>query len=137
MAKTKAKTVKAKIATKMATTSDVAERVYLGVKKGKIVFGDMKETQTDHSITRVWKAEPLENGTDISFVYDHKKGKNANGKDYNPRYKISITHKETSEEVSGTFARKIYLRLMNPPKKRTSKLNAETATVMENALAGI
>jgi len=122
---------------KFSDTNEVAKTVHQGVQKGKITFKDMEESEDDFATYRNWKGIPQKNGAVISFGYMHKKGKNKAGKEFNPRYKIAIDHNKKKQEFSGTFARKIYLRLMNPPKKRTSKLNKDSSEFVQGALADI
>lgn len=122
---------------KFKDTDEVAKSVHQGVLAGKISFDSMEESTDEVATHRNWKGIPQKNGAVVSFGYMKKKGKNKKGKEFNPRYKILISHKEEKQEFSGTFARKIYLRLMNPPKKRTSKLTEDSSKFVQGALSDI
>jgi len=134
--KKEASTIK-KAEKKYSNTDEVSKMVHQGVQKGKIKFEDMVETADTVAVHRNWKGIAQKNGAVVSFGYMKKKGTNTKGKEFNPRYKILILHKEETQEFSGTFARKIYLRLVNPPKKRTSKLSEDASTFVSGALSGI
>jgi len=125
---------------KFETTEGVAKKVWNGVKKKAIKFGDPKETDNDIQITKEWNAEPLPNGALISLLYSQKKTLNKDKKRCNPRYIIALNHKGTKETFSGIYARKIYTSLtkINGIRKtRTNKISNDVSKFCTDALADI
>lgn len=122
---------------RFTTTDGVAKKIYQGVTKGSIKFGNMTDSSSQELIQRNWIAGALPNGAIVGFGMTHKQGKNANGKNFNPRYKITLAHNEQEQAFSGLYARKIYNRLMKPPKKRTVNLTEEQVQVVTDALADL
>jgi hypothetical protein len=124
-------------AERFETTDGVAKKIYEGVRKGKIVFGKCEESSDAKSMRKFWKASPLPNGAKVSLSFEHKHGNNKKGTPFNPRYKIQLEHNKQTDEFSGTYARKIFLRLENPPKKRTTELTDESKSFVGDALADL
>jgi len=119
------------------TTNGVAKKIYKGIQKGAIIFGDVEENSSKDLIVKNWVAKPLPNGAVVSFGMTHKQGRNANGRPFNPRYKIRLKYNDNIQEFSGTYARKIYNRLISPPRKRITMLTEETVAFCTNALSDI
>lgn len=123
---------------KFETTNGPAKKIWNGVKKNSIKFGDPNINDNDDVTTKEWKSEPLSTGAVISFLYKKIKGTNKAGKKRNPRYIIALTHNNKTEKFSGPFARKVYERLVKgAPKKRSNKLTEEKASFCADALADL
>ena len=133
-----AKGTQSKASERFDTTDGVSKKIYDGFMKGAIKFGEKKESEDAVCKKKFWKASPLANGTKISLSVEHKHGENPKGSKFNPRYKLSMEHKGNTETYSGTFIRKIYLKLENPTKgKKTTKLSEDGKKFAMDALASL
>ena len=119
---------------KFATTDGVARKIYEGVRKGSVKFGEVKETADEFSTKKAWKGVALPNGAIVSFGMEQKHGQNKNKKNFNPRYRIYLEHEKNKQEFSGLYARKIYIKLTTTPNKRSNKLTEESSSFVESAL---
>lgn len=126
---------------KFETTNGVSKKIWNGFKKKSITFGDVSETDTEESITKKWTSNSLPNGAVIEFHYSKKKGQHEDGRKFNPRYILALTHNDKTEKFSGMYARKLYMKLTSDPnatpRRRSNKLNKDTSSFVESALDGI
>jgi len=120
----------------------ITKRIYNGVRKKAIKFGDPKINETDELIEKKWISNPFgTNKSVVQFGYSlNKTPHNIPGKRRNPKYIIELTSNNETEAFSGLFARKIYNTLTSDnvvSKKRTSEITPETIKFANTALDGI
>lgn len=120
---------------RFSNNDSVARKIYDGVKKEAIKFGDVIDSSTDDIELLNWTAEPLPNGAIVSFSKSLIKTAHQNGKKRNPRYKIRLEFNKEKQEFSGPYARKIYERLVNPPRTRSTELDEEKSAMIQDALS--
>lgn len=123
------------------TSEGITKKIYNGVRKKAIKFGDPKINETDELIEKKWISSPFgTNQSVVQFGYSlNKTPHTIPGKRRNPKYIIELTSNNETEAFSGLFARKIYNTLTsdNVSKKRTSEITPETIKFANTALDGI
>ena len=123
------------------TAEGITKKIYNGVRKKAIKFGDPTINETDELIEKKWISSPFgTNQSIVKFGYSfNKTPHNIPGKRRNPKYIIELTSNNETECFSGLFARKIYNTLTSDKisKKRTSEITPETIKFANTALDGI
>jgi hypothetical protein len=125
----------------LETANGITKKIYNGVRKKAIKFGEPKVNETDELIEKKWESNPFgTNNSIVKFGYSfNKTPHHIKGKRRNPKYVIELTSNNVSEEFSGLFARKIYntLTRTGASKKRTSEITPETIKFANSALDGL
>ena len=125
----------------LETANGITKKIYNGVRKKAIKFGEPKINETDELIEKKWESNPFgTNNSIVKFGYSfNKTPHHIKGKRRNPKYIIELTSNNETEAFSGLFARKIYHTLTsdNVSKKRTSEITPETIKFANTALDGI
>ena len=121
------------------TRDGVGKKIWQSVKKNAITFNKPVEVDNKDFYTRTWEANKLSSGAKLTLQQRLIKGLNKDGKKRNASYSLNIVHgKDPSPEIRGTYARKIFDRLIKgEPNIKSNKLNEENSSFFENALKGL
>jgi hypothetical protein len=97
----------------LTTTEKIAEKLLELTKKGKIEYNLPERSETDTDIIRECTSKPLPSGGILSLVCRQPKGKNKDGKSFNPKYNAYIRHNSKEQELRGKSIRELHDLILN------------------------